>query len=217
MVRSIARRYETAAIPTEDLVQVGYIGLIHAVDRFDPARGVPLRAYASRMIEGEILHAIRDQSWVVRMPRSLQETSHLAAATRGRLEQTLGRRPTVEEIAADTSMTVAEVQDAFDALTALRTRNVSALSEYGDDEDSPPVAVAITSEDPSFEWVLNDTELRQAMRGLSARDREILELRIFEDLTQSEIAARFGISQMHVSRILRRAGQLVRDRLQATA
>jgi RNA polymerase sigma-B factor len=211
LVRAIARRYETSALPREDLAQVGYIGLIQAVDRFDPSRGVPLRAYAARMIEGEIMHALRDQSWTVRMPRGLQEASRRAARSRDRLAQVLGRAATVEEIAHESGMTPEAVREGLDALRALNARRALDTDEHADDE--VPGGAVIASEDPGFEAAIADQEFRDAMRCLSPRDQEVLRLRIFEDLTQAEIAARIGVSQMHVSRILRSAGRVVREQL----
>lgn len=215
MVRAIARRYETPALPREDLAQVGYIGLIQAVDRFDPARGVPLRAYAARMIEGEIMHAVRDQSWSVRMPRGLQETSRRAARSRDHLAQAIGRAPTDEEIGHESGMTAEAVREGLDALRARTAWQVVTVDEHGDDHAGPGTVIA--SEDPGFEAAIADHELRDAMRCLAPRDQEVLRLRIFEDFTQAEIAERVGVSQMHVSRILRSAGRVVRERLADSA
>jgi RNA polymerase sigma-B factor len=217
MVRNIARRYETPALPAEDLAQVGYIGLIHAVDRFDPTRGVPLRAYAARMIEGEVLHAVRDQRWAVRVPRGLQESSHRVARVSEQLAQRLGRAPTEEEIADESGLPAEIVRESLVALQALTARGLATEQRPLDDEDIGDSGAVLAAVDPAFDDALARAELEDAMRSLPPRDRRVLGLRIYADLTQSEIAERVGVSQMHVSRILRRAGRVVRERLETTA
>lgn len=216
MVRNIARRYQTPALPVEDLVQVGYIGLIHAVDRFDASRGVPLRAYAARMIEGEMLHALRDQRWAVRVPRGLQESSHRVARVSDQLAQALGRAPTVEEVAVEAGLPEDDVRESLLALQALTSRGLASPGSAEDEDGGDPGAL-LASVDAGFEAVVARAELESAMRSLPPRDRRVLALRVYADLTQSEIAERVGVSQMHVSRILRRAGEVVRGRLDASA
>jgi len=206
LVRSIARRYEGRGFALEDLVQVGYVGLIQAVDRFDPSRGTSLRAYAARTIDGEIMHMFRDQKWAVRVPRGLQESSSRVALLREELTQRLGREPTVAEIAAAAGLSVDEAGEAIAVRTAFTTRSMPEEGHPVDSEHDAATEDEFASEDAGFEAVLD--------RGLPARERRILVLRVYGDLTQSEIAERIGISQMHVSRLLSHARDVVRAQLE---
>jgi RNA polymerase sigma-B factor len=217
LVRSIARRYEGRGLALDDLVQVGYIGLIQAVDRFDPARGASLRAYAARTIDGEIMHMFRDQKWAVRVPRGLQESSSRVAFLREELTQQLGREPTVPEVADAAGLSVPEADEAMAVRTAFTTR---AMPEHARPvENDPDVASEdeFGSEDQGFGTMLDRAQLAAAMRSLPARERRILVLRMYGDLTQSEIADRMGISQMHVSRLLSHARSVVRAYLAGEA
>jgi RNA polymerase sigma-B factor len=214
LVRSIARRYEGRGLALDDLVQVGYIGLIQAVDRFDPARGSSLRAYAARTIDGEIMHMFRDQKWAVRVPRGLQESSSRVALLREELTQQLGREPTVSEVAAAADLSVDEAGEAIAVRTAFTTR---ALPEHARPDEPDPDSASedeFAREDEGFGTVLDRVQLAAALRSLPARERRILVLRVYGDLTQSEIAERVGISQMHVSRLLGHAQQVVRRQLE---
>jgi RNA polymerase sigma-B factor len=205
LARAIARRFARRGLPYDDIVQSGYLGLIQAVDRYSPERGVPLRAYAARTIEGEIMHLFRDRGWAVRVPRSLQESSRAIAVTSERLGHKLGRKPTIAELAEATELSEDEV---VEALVAQRAYVAEPLTEPGAagerDEDMRPVP-ALMVEEAGFEIVGNRDEVASALRHLPARDRDIVRLRFVEDMTQSEIAAEMGISQMHVSRLLRSA------------
>jgi RNA polymerase sigma-B factor len=207
LVRSIARRFARRGLPYEDIVQSGYLGLIQAVDRFDPDRGVPLQAYAARTIEGEIMHLFRDRGWAVRVPRSLQELSRSLAVVSEQLGHKLGRKPTVAELAQAVSRTEDEVTEALAVQRAYVTEPLNepgAAGERGNDEDVRPVH-ALMVDDPGFDLVTDRDELMSAMRHLPTRERAIVRLRFVHDMTQSEIAAEMGISQMHVSRLLRSA------------
>jgi RNA polymerase sigma-B factor len=214
LVRSIARRYEGRGLPLDDLVQVGYIGLIQAVDRFDPARGTSLRAYAARTIDGEIMHMFRDQKWAVRVPRGLQESSSRVALLREELTQQLGREPTVPEIADAAGLSVDEAAEAIAVRTAFTTRTMPEQAHPVDSEPDAASEDEFASEDSGFETVLDRGQLTAAMRSLPARERRILVLRVYGDLTQSQIAERIGISQMHVSRLLTHARGVVRAHLE---
>jgi RNA polymerase sigma-B factor len=196
LARAIARRFARRGMAHDDVLQSGYLGLIQAVDRYDPARGVPLQAYAARTIEGEIMHLFRDRGWAVRVPRPLQELSRSLAVVSEQLGHKLGRKPTVEELAEATGRTYDEIQEA---LAVQRAYIAEPLSEQGGDDrddDARPVA-ALMVEESGFESVRD--------RDLPAREREIVRLRFLHDLTQAEIAAEIGVSQMHVSRLLRAA------------
>jgi RNA polymerase sigma-B factor len=214
LVRSIARRYEGRGFALEDLVQVGYVGLIQAVDRFDPDRGASLRAYAARTIDGEIMHMFRDQKWAVRVPRGLQESSSRVALLREELTQQLGREPTVPEIADAAGLSVEEAGEAIAVRTAFTTRGMPEQTHPVDSEPDAAPEDEFASEDAGFETVLDRAQLQAALRSLPARERRVLVLRVYGDLTQSEIADRIGISQMHVSRLLSHAREVLRAQLE---
>jgi RNA polymerase sigma-B factor len=212
-VRSIARRYKGRGLAYEDIVQTGYVGLIQAVDRYEPSRGVPLRAYAARTIDGEIMHMFRDQVWAVRMPRSLQELSRRVATTRDRLSHQLGGTPSLEELAEALGEPPAAVVEGLAAHRAYTAQTLDRPVRGGDGsgEDRERTDPALVCEEPGFEMLADDDVLWRAMRTLPARERQIVAWRVYDDLTQSEIAARAGISQMHVSRLLRRSIEALRD------
>jgi RNA polymerase sigma-B factor len=214
LVRSIARRYAGRGFPLDDLIQVGYLGLIQAVDRFDPSRGTSLRAYAARTIDGEIMHMFRDQKWAVRIPRGLQEASTRVAALRAELIQELGREPTVEEIADAAGLTVAETSEAIDVRLAFTTRAMPGEGHAADSDPDGWPDEEFGSEEPGFGLALDRHSLAAAMGSLPVRERRILVLRVYGDLTQSQIADRVGLSQMHVSRLLTHAKEVVRDELE---
>ena len=215
LVRSIARRYTGRGLAYDDIVQSGYIGLIQAVDRFDSSRGVPLRAYAARTIEGEIMHLFRDRGWALRVPRSLQEMSRRMAALSERLSHRLGRTPTAEELAEASGE---DVERVTEALWAQRAYTVEPLSEgpvSDDGERSGAAGRELSVEEPGFDGVLRRETLERAIRRLPDRERAIVALRFLDDLTQSEIAARMEISQMHVSRLLRASLEQLRAELRS--
>jgi RNA polymerase sigma-B factor len=216
LVRSIARRYKGRGLAYEDVLQTGYVGLLQAVDRYDSSRGVPLRAFAARTIDGEIMHLFRDHGWAVRVPRSLQELSRRVAAAADRLSHQLGRTPSLEELAAATGESAEAVSEglaAYRAYTA-QTLDRPPRNDAGSGEDRTRVDSALVCEEPGFDMVADGDLLRRAMRTLPPREREIVALRIYHELTQSEIADRAGISQMHVSRLLRRSMETLRQELQ---
>jgi RNA polymerase sigma-B factor len=218
LVRSIARRYQGRGLAYEDIVQTGYVGLIQAVDRYDPSRGVPLRAYAARTIDGEIMHMFRDQGWAVRMPRSLQELSRRVATTRDRLSHELGRNPSLEELAdrmGESPETVAEGLAAHRAYIA-QTLDRPLRGDDGSGEDRSRMDPALVCEESGYETLADDDLLWRAMRTLPVRERQIVALRVYHELTQSEIADRAGISQMHVSRLLRRSMEALGEQLRPT-
>ncbi len=217
LVRSIARRYHGRGLAHEDLEQTGYLGLIQAVDRYDPARGVPLRAYAARTIEGEIMHLFRDRGWAVRVPRSLQEMSRRVSAVRERLGHRLGRTPTLAELAealGEPEERVTEAIAAGRAYTAEPLADTETASDSADGGGSP--ARLLASDEPGFTAVEDRDLLERAMRALPARERRIVGWRIYHDLTQAEIAARTGISQMHVSRLLRSSLEAIEAKIGAS-
>jgi RNA polymerase sigma-B factor len=215
LVRSIARRYAGRGLVYEDIVQSGYIGLIQAVDRFDPERGVPLRAYAARTIEGEIMHLFRDRGWALRVPRSLQEMSRRMAVLSERMSHRLGRTPTAEELAEASGEDVERVSEALWAQRAYTVEPLTEAPVSDDGERSGAAGRELSVEEPGFDGVLQRETLERAITKLPPRERAIVALRFLDDLTQSEIAARMDISQMHVSRLLRASLDQLREELQS--
>ena len=200
LVQHLARRFRNRGEPYDDLVQVGTIGLIKSVDRFDLERGVEFSTYATPTIVGEIKRHFRDKGWAVRVPRRLQELRlHLTTATQ-ELSQQLGRAPTVAELALRLGISEEEVLEGLESANAYST---VPLDRGSDDDDSGPGFVATLGEDDeALEGVEYRESLKPLLAQLGPRERRILMLRFFHDKTQSEIAAEVGISQMHVSRLL---------------
>jgi RNA polymerase sigma-B factor len=204
LVHSLARRYAHGSEPMDDLVQVGSIGLLNAIDRFDPDNGTAFSSFAVPTILGEIKRHFRDRTWTVRVPRSLQELSGRIRAAESHLEAGLGRSPTAAELAAELDTSVEELLSAREV--AAGQYAVSLDRTIGaDDADGKTVADRIEVIDPGFGAIDDAFTLSTLMRGLDERMREILRLRFEQDLTQSEIAERVGLSQMHVSRLIRDA------------
>jgi RNA polymerase sigma-B factor len=203
--RSLAMRYSGGVEPTEDLVQVASLGLVAALQRFDPDRGVPFAAFAGPTILGELRRHFRDRVWTLRVPRGLQERIRDVETAIAKLSSERERSPTVAEIAALLDITEADVLESFEATVARRTVSLDQPSVAGDPGDQAPIGERIGGDDPGYELV-EDREAIEASAGiLDETEREILRLRFEEDMTQSKIAEQVGYSQMHVSRILRRA------------
>ena len=198
----LARRFTNRGEPLDDLVQVASLGLLKAVDRFDPERGLEFSTYATPTIVGELKRHFRDKGWAVRVPRRVQELHLRLGSVVSVLSQEMGRSPTIGEIAQAASVSEEDVLEAIVAGHAYRFSSLAAPAG-GDDEGS--LATQLGEEDQA----LIDSEHRVALSPLIARfpprERTILHLRFFEGLTQSEIAGRLGISQMHVSRLLARS------------
>lgn len=199
LVRSIARRYAGRGMAHDDLLQTGYLGLIQAVDRYDPSRGVPLRAYAARTIEGEIMHLFRDHGWAVRVPRPLQELSRRTVTAREALSHQLGRTPALEELARFMDEPVAQVAEAVAAERAYQAEPLSAM----DAEQSHSARLPGAGEETGYVHAEHRDQVSAAVRRLPPRDRAVVHLRFFGEMSQSEIARRLDISQMQVSRSLR--------------
>jgi RNA polymerase sigma-B factor len=198
----LARRFTNRGEPLDDLVQVAALGLLKAVDRFDPERGLEFSTYATPTIVGELKRHFRDKGWAVRVPRRVQELHLRLASVVGLLSQELGRSPTIGEIAQAAVVSEEEVLEAIEAGHAYRFTSLDAPS--GNDEE-----LSLSAELGAEDQGLIDSEHRVTLSPLIAqfppRERMILHLRFFEGMTQSEIAGRLGISQMHVSRLLARA------------
>jgi RNA polymerase sigma-B factor len=208
---ALARRYRTAREPHEDLEQVASMGLIKAVDRFEPGRGVPFKGFAAPTILGELKRHFRDRVWTVRVPRSIQEGIADVEAATADLAAELQRMPSVREIAARVGR---EETDVLEILEANQKRRPSSIDRTlrSDDEDSAPVAELIGDEDEGFEMVEGRLTIEQELPHLDERERRVLALRFADDMTQSQIAAEIGCSQMQVSRIIRKALDKLRER-----
>ena len=214
LVFAIARRYARHGIPYEDVLQSGMVGLIQAVDRFDASRGVPLGRFAARTIEGEVMHLFRDYGWAVRVPRPLKDMSRRVAAARDELGHKLGRLPELGEL----SEYVGEPRNLVaDALAAERAHTAEPLSDESDDSTTERRWAPLVSEEAGFRDTESRAELAAAVRHLAPRQRAIIHLRFFEDMTQAEIADRLGLSQMHVSRLLRTSLATLRQAMDAAA
>jgi RNA polymerase sigma-B factor len=216
LVRSLARRYSYRGEQLEDLVQVGCIGLIKAIDRFDIDRGVELTTYATPNIIGEIKRHFRDKGWSVRVPRGLQELnvrlSHLVEELTVQLE----RSPTIAELAKAASVEEEEVLEALESGQAYATLSLSTPGGGGGDDGSDLDPLESLGElEHEYEVSEDRAVLAPGLRALDDRERRILHLRFFEGLTQSQIAQQVGISQMHVSRLIRRALEKIRDEIAA--
>jgi RNA polymerase sigma-B factor len=212
LVRAIARRYVGRGFGFDDVCQSGYLGLIQAVDRFDPGRCVPLERYAARMVEGEIMHLFRDRGWSVRVPRSLQELSRRVGPVGVGLAQRLGREPSVGELAEALEVSEEQVVEAQGVRRAYVAESLFGRGEDGDvSVEAGPAGRVLSEWDAGFGVVEDRDLVERGLRRLPGRERRLLELRFVGELTQSEIAVELGISQMHVSRLLRGALAKLRD------
>jgi RNA polymerase sigma-B factor len=210
LARYAANRYGGGSEPFDDLLQVASIGLLKAIDRFDLHRGTGFAAYALPTMLGELRRHFRDRSWAVRPPRTLQE--HALRVERATADHVrwLGRSPTVEELAASTGLSV---EDVLEARQAGAAHAATSLSTTVRGEGSVRLGDLLGDEDPGYEHADGRATIEALLRTLTHREREILRLRMAEDLTQGEIGQRVGLSQMHVSRILRQ----ILDKLHAAA
>jgi RNA polymerase sigma-B factor len=205
LVRHVAKDYTQAGETFEDLVSVGLVGLINAVDRFDPERGTRFATFAVPTIKGEIRRHFRDRGWGMRVPRRIQELVHRVKRAADLLSQERGRSPTYAELASALNVTEEQVVEAVEASAQYDLLSTDALST-SDGDDSP-----ISSQeregalDPELESIGDRDAITAALSRLPARERVIMILRYYQDLSQTEIARRLGISQMHVSRLQHRA------------
>ncbi|HET6953316.1 MAG TPA: SigB/SigF/SigG family RNA polymerase sigma factor [Acidimicrobiales bacterium] len=202
LAASIANDYRGRGVDLDDLVQIAMLGMLKAVERFDPARGIPFSSFASRTVNGEIKRYFRDRTWAVRPPRSAQERHLDLRRARTALSSRLGRPPTIDELAAELDLSTDEVLDAVEAGAAYRATSLDAR-RVGD-EDGGALADRLPAGDAPNGPVEMRLLVDQLLDNLPRREAEIMRLRFFDELTQSEIAERLGISQMHVSRLMRR-------------
>jgi RNA polymerase sigma-B factor len=211
LVEYLARRFRNRGEWLDDLTQVATIGLIKSIDRFDLERGVEFSTYATPTIVGEIKRHFRDKGWAVRVPRRLQELKLALAKAIGELAQNLGRAPTVGELAGHLQMSEEEVLEGLESANAYSTVSLDA-PDSGDD-DAPAVAESLGMVDDALEGVEYRESLKPLLEQLPPREKRILLLRFFGNMTQSQIATELGISQMHVSRLLARTLAQLRDGL----
>jgi RNA polymerase sigma-B factor len=215
LVRSLARRYSYRGEQLEDLVQIGAIGLIKAIDRFDVNRGVELTTYATPNIIGEIKRHFRDRGWSVRVPRGLQELNIQLSRLIEELTVQNGRSPTIPELAKAAGVTDEEVLEALESGRAYSSLSLSVGSGGHDDDGELDPLESLGTEEHQYEVSEDRAVLAPGFRVLDERERKILHLRFFEGLTQSQIAQQVGISQMHVSRLIRRSLEKIRDEIAA--
>lgn len=213
LVEHCARRFRNRGEPYEDLVQVGTIGLIKAVDRFDAERGVEFSTYATPTIIGEIKRHFRDKGWAIRVPRRLQELRMQIGTATAELTQSLGRSPTPRELAERIGCTVEEIVEGMESSNAYSTLSLDASDDSDDGPGSMLDVIGVDDEG------LANVEIRESIKPLldqlDPREKRILLLRFFKNMTQSQIAEEIGVSQMHVSRLLNRTLTQLRTSLEA--
>jgi RNA polymerase sigma-B factor len=209
LVRSVARRYHARGEPLDDLVQVANVGLLKAIQRYDPDRGFAFTSFATPTMLGELKRYFRDSGWAVHVPRGVKERALELAGATDKLSARLGRSPSIAELAEELGATQ---EQTLDALEAYHGRHAAPLERSGDDEEDAPASPAATlgAEDAGLERAEYMTVIARGVEALSDEDRRLLYLRFEEDLTQSEIAKRIGTSQMQVSRLLRAAIERIR-------
>ncbi len=211
LARRLAARYAGGAEPFDDLVQVASVGLVKAIDRFDPERGTAFSTFAVPTILGELKRHFRDRGWSVHVPRDVQERILKVERALAELPARLGHPPTVHEIAESIEATDEEVLEAMHAAQGHHAVSLDASAAMADGDEPTPLGERIGSEDLSFETVEYGAAIGPVLEEISERDRLVLHLRFVEDMTQSEIADKVGVSQMHVSRILRATIDRLRD------
>ncbi|GAA3288978.1 SigB/SigF/SigG family RNA polymerase sigma factor [Dactylosporangium vinaceum] len=209
----LARRFRNRGEQLEDLIQVAHLGLIKSVDGFDPTRGAAFTSYAIPMIVGELKRHFRDKGWDVRVPRRLQELRLEISKISGDLTQTLGRSPTVADLSARLGVSEEEVIEGLDCGQAYRALSLDAPVGDGGDGGTNGLGDLLGGDDPDMRNVENREALRPLLARLPEREQKIIAMRFHGNLTQSQIAAELGISQMHVSRLLAGALKSLREQL----
>ncbi|MEV0168215.1 SigB/SigF/SigG family RNA polymerase sigma factor [Nonomuraea fuscirosea] len=211
LAMEIARRYRYRGEPLEDLLQAAYVGLMKAVNGFDPTLGHAFRGYAVVTMTGEVKRHFRDRTWAIRVPRLYQERRSELNRLVADLSQDLGRSPTVAELAAKMNITEEDVLLTLDASAAYSTLSLDA--PLGTDDDAASLGDVIPEDDDTLSNMVDREAVKPLIDALPSREKHILLLRFFGNMTQAEIAAEFGISQMHVSRILRKVLDQLRTEL----
>jgi RNA polymerase sigma-B factor len=211
----IAQRFSRAGGTEDDLRQVAMLGLVKAVDRFDPEYGVPFATFAGSTIEGELKRHFRDQSWVVRVPRSAKELHLIVRRAADELSQATGRSPSVDEIAARLDLARDDVLRGLSASAAYRVDTIHPAGNDGDSEMPLDRTGALASEERGYEHAMDSHIVERLLARLPERERNIVRLRFYEGMSQAEIAAAVGVSQMQVSRLLRGSFALMRRGIDA--
>jgi RNA polymerase sigma-B factor len=211
LVRYLARKFANRGEPLEDLIQVGMIGLINAIDRFDPGRGIRFATYATPTIVGEIRRHFRDRGWAVKVPRRLQELNLAANKAVEELTQKLDRPPTVKELAEELEVGEPEALEALELGEMYELPSLDTALGGDSDDGRSELGDYVGQVDEEIERFERRARLAEAMRTLTARERKIIQLRFFDNLSQTQVAKQLGISQMHVSRLQQRALAKLRD------
>ncbi|MEW2574240.1 RNA polymerase sigma factor SigF [Streptomyces sp. NPDC047070] len=212
MAERLAGRFRSRGENFEDLRQVAALGLVKAVDRYDPDRGNAFESYAVPTVTGEIKRHFRDHMWTLHVPRRVQDLRNRVRFARQELSQTIsGRQPTIEEIAEHAQMSEDEVRAGLEALESFTALSLDA--ELPGSEDGYSLSDALGSADPALDIVIDRESVKPRLEALSERERAILYMRFFNDMTQSRIAEQLGISQMHVSRLISRCCDRLRDQV----
>lgn len=212
LVRFLANKFKNRGEPLDDLVQVGYLGLLKAIDRFDPDRGLEFTTYATPTILGEIKRHFRDKGWSVRIPRRLQELSAKVNQATDTLTIQFQRSPTIQEIADYLDASVDEVLEAMESSSAYSSVPLEGTGS-SENDDAPSVIDRYGSEDNELAFTDDRLVIEEALKGFSPREREVIELRFLKGMTQIEIAEQLGISQVQVSRLLRRTLKKIQDKI----
>ena len=212
LVRFLANKFKNRGEPLDDLVQVGYLGLLKAIDRFDPDRGLEFTTYATPTILGEIKRHFRDKGWSVRIPRRLQELSAKVNQATDTLTSQFQRSPTIQEIADYLDASVDEVLEAMESSSAYSSVPLEGTGS-SENDDAPSVIDRYGSEDNELTFTDDRLVIEEALKGFSPREREVIELRFLKGMTQIEIAEQLGISQVQVSRLLRRTLKKIQDKI----
>jgi RNA polymerase sigma-B factor len=212
LAHQVALRYQASHEPLDDLIQVARLGLLKAIDRFDPERGVAFSSFAVPTMAGELKRHFRDTSWSVHLPRGLQERVLRAEEAERRLTSRTGRAPSIQELALEAGLTIEQTLEALQATSARESRSLDEpLGGRDDDGQSRTIATALGGSDDGYELVEDRAAIGAAMTCLTKRERLIVRLRFEEEMTQAQIAQRIGVSQMQVSRLLRRCLTKLRD------
>ena len=212
LVRFLANKFKNRGEPLDDLIQVGYLGLLKAIDRFDPSRGLEFTTYATPTIMGEIKRHFRDKGWSVRVPRRLQELSAKVNQATDVLTTELQRSPKIEEIAEYLDASVDEVLEAMESSSAYSSVPLEGTGN-NDNDDAPSVLDRYATEDSALNFTDDRLIIQEALKGFSPREREVIDLRFLQGMTQIEIAEQLGISQVQVSRLLRRTLKRIQDKI----
>jgi RNA polymerase sigma-B factor len=212
LVEHLTRRFRNRGEPYDDLVQVGTIGLIKAIDRFDLDRGVEFSTYATPTIVGEIKRHFRDKGWAIRVPRRLQELRISISAASADLTHSLGRSPTIAELAGRIGVTQEEILEGLESANAYATLSLDAATDSAEDS-ALSMLDTLGEDDEALESVENRESIKPLLEQLHPREKHILTLRFFRGMTQSQIATEIGVSQMHVSRLLNKTLQQLREAL----